>query len=72
MIRIDKLIEELRKFPPDALAFGYEGEITGIVILDINNKAIGYIKAGEDERDYEGPAIFYVAEPDNSEEVVDD
>ncbi len=33
MIKVSKLIEELKKYPPDALAYAYEGEFVGIVIV---------------------------------------
>ncbi len=58
MIRIDKLIEELKKFPQDALVYGYEGEIIGIVVTDRADKQLGYILAGEGETEYEGPAVI--------------
>ncbi len=31
-MRVDQLIEELKKFPPDANARAYEGEVCGIII----------------------------------------
>lgn len=34
MTTVAKLIEELKKFPPDALVEAYEGEDTGLFILD--------------------------------------
>jgi len=33
MIPVEKLIEELKKYPPDALAYAYDGEFIGIVIV---------------------------------------
>ena len=58
MIRIDKLIEELNKFPLDSLAYAYEGEICGIVIVepDQPERELGYILASERDIDFEGPA----------------
>lgn len=32
MRTVKSLIEELQKFPPDAVCFAYEGEVTGVVI----------------------------------------
>jgi hypothetical protein len=38
MILVSKLIEELKKFPPDALAYAYEGEITGIIVVSAKSE----------------------------------
>ena len=34
---VQEIIEELRQYPMDAIAYAYEGEVTGIVIV-ANNK----------------------------------
>lgn len=47
MIRVDKLIKELQKFPQEALAYAYEGEMTGIVIVDNKDNHLGQIFARE-------------------------
>ncbi len=48
MIRVKKLIEKLKEFPEDALAFAYEGEIAGVVIRSAEcNKQLGWISANE-------------------------
>lgn len=41
-MRVDELIEELKKFPMDAELFAYEGEATGVTIVD-KNKNYGFI-----------------------------
>jgi hypothetical protein len=33
VIRVDKLIEKLKEFPPDSYAYAYEAEVVGIVIV---------------------------------------
>lgn len=43
MITVKRLIEELRKFPDDALCEAYEGEDTGILIRKNDNT--GFIPA---------------------------
>lgn len=32
-MKVRELIAELQKFPPDAYAYAYEGEITGVIIV---------------------------------------
>lgn len=51
MITIAKLIEELQKYPQDALAYAYEGEFVGIVIVsgDRLRKRLGEIPASESD-----------------------
>ncbi len=49
MIEIKRLKKELNKFPEDACAFGYEGEVCGIIITNASGrKQLGYIVAEED------------------------
>ena len=49
MKTISEIIDELEKFPPDALAYAYEGEITGIVIVKdaVERKELGVIPTSE-------------------------
>jgi len=47
MPTIARLIEELRKFPPDAIACAYEGEVTGITVSGPDGEYLGYIKTPE-------------------------
>jgi len=50
MITIAELIKELQKYPPDALAYAYEGEIIGIVIVDAKEtKQLGEILASSED-----------------------
>lgn len=58
MITAKKLIEELGRFPPDALCYAYEGEIRGIIIVssDDDKRQLGEIPASEGDRD--GPTVF--------------
>jgi len=52
MRSVSSLIEELKKFPPDSICYAYEGEITGIVIVDKEDRELGYIttsESGEEE-----------------------
>ena len=42
-ITVKKLIKELKKYPMDAEAYAYGGEITGVVITK-DNKQLGYIE----------------------------
>jgi len=64
MIRVGKLIEELQKFPIDALAYGYEGDIVGLVISAAEKNehgyrdVLGHIPATEKDTDSDGPAVF--------------
>lgn len=43
MIPIKRLMEILRELPEDALAYSYEGEVIGIIIVSADDKEIGYI-----------------------------
>jgi hypothetical protein len=46
MSTVKKLIEELQKFPPDAIAWAYCAETTGITIYDptdVGSSSIGFI-----------------------------
>ncbi len=47
-MRVDELIKELKKFPLDAEVFAYEGEATGITIVD-KNKNYGFIHTEGDK-----------------------
>lgn len=64
MIKVSKLIEELQKFPHDALAYAYEGEIVGVVIVSPPSAdsrygdQLGHIPATEDETEFDGPAVI--------------
>jgi len=45
VITVKELIEELKKFPEDALVYAYEGEIVGVVITSADDdKEIGHIE----------------------------
>lgn len=47
-ITVKSMIEQLSKYPEDALCYAYEGEIIGVVIADKEDKKeLGYIIAGE-------------------------
>ena len=65
MRKITSLIEELKKFPEDSLTYGYEGEISGVVIVsakltDIGTTEIlGCIYASEGNNNDEEPAEIY-------------
>lgn len=43
MIPVKRLIEILQELPEDALAYGYEGEVVGIIIVSADDKELGYI-----------------------------
>ena len=48
MIRISELIKKLEAMPPDALAYAYEGEFHGVVIVSAKTREqVGEIEAGE-------------------------
>jgi hypothetical protein len=47
MIAVKKMIEELEKYPKDAQVYAYEGEITGLVIVDSKTAWLGEILARE-------------------------
>lgn len=59
MITVAKMIEELKKFPADALCYAYEGEMQGVVVVEARSsefanggssrKVLGYITAAEGE-----------------------
>ncbi|MDY6845034.1 MAG: hypothetical protein SVW57_13205 [Thermodesulfobacteriota bacterium] len=59
MIRNDRLQNELKKFSPNAFAYAYEGEITGVIIIDENDKSLGYIIATESDKDPEDTTVIY-------------
>jgi hypothetical protein len=51
MITVRDMIEALSIFPPDALCYAYEGEVTGVVIVDNNGPEsieLGVIEAYEE------------------------
>lgn len=48
MKTVKELIEELKKFPEDALCYGYEGECVGISI-ETKDERWGFIYAGGDK-----------------------
>ena len=55
MIKVSELIEALKKFPPDAMAYAYSGEVEGIVIADLDPKMGGrggFIPAYESQKDH--------------------
>jgi len=45
-ITVAELIAELQKYPMDAIAYAYEGEITGVVIAK-DGQELGYIETEE-------------------------
>jgi len=47
MIPVAKLIEELKKYPSDALAYAYDGEFIGIVIVSRGTDSKGGDQLGE-------------------------
>jgi hypothetical protein len=50
MISVAKLIKELEKYPSNALAYAYEGEFIGIVIVDAEKmKQLGEIPASSED-----------------------
>lgn len=69
MITVARLIEELKKFPPDALAYAYEGEITGIVIV---GKEIRHRPDGGKGRDQLGHILASEGRDDDNSAKFDD
>jgi len=63
MKTVKEIIEELSKFPPDAIVTVYEGEVAGIVILN-KGRELGFIECRlfsyecEDEIDDNSPKTF--------------
>ena len=53
MITVEKLMQKLKQYPPDALAYAYEGEGVGIVIVSARADGIGdqldFIPASESD-----------------------
>lgn len=47
-VTVEQLRKWLEQFPADATVYGYEGEITGIVVSK-DHEQLGYIEADEDE-----------------------
>ncbi len=46
MKTVAEIIKELSAYPPNALAYAYEGEVTGIVIVQQGTaKQLGYVEA---------------------------
>ena len=58
MIKINNLIEELKRFPSDSLAYAYEGESCCVVIVDSNGKQLGYIPAYDSTIDDAGKTVI--------------
>ena len=51
MITIKELRERLSRYPDDAMVYPYEGEATGIVIVERDGNELGFIRVDElDER----------------------
>jgi hypothetical protein len=50
-MKVSQLIEELKKYPADANAYAYEGEVCGVVIVDRHKrfKELGVIEANESD-----------------------
>jgi hypothetical protein len=52
MITVKKLKEELKKFDDDNVCFAYEGEVTGLVIEEVNQRmkkqGVIYCSEGDD------------------------
>lgn len=53
MRTVKSLIEELGKFPQDAVCFAYEGEVSGIIIEHAGHRMLaqGVIHCGEGDRE---------------------
>lgn len=55
MIKVFELIEQLKQYPEDAAVYAYEGEDTGIAIVEISEtdknvwKQLGFIPASCDD-----------------------
>ena len=49
MKTVEKMIEELKKFPLNAGCYGYEGEATGLGIKTKDGK-YGFIHCGENDK----------------------
>ncbi|MEW5941374.1 MAG: hypothetical protein AB1750_17045 [Chloroflexota bacterium] len=47
MIPIKRLMEILQELPEDALAYAYEGEVVGIILVSADDKELGYIPTKE-------------------------
>jgi hypothetical protein len=47
MLTVAELIAALSAYPKDAFVYAYEGEVTGVVIVDRDHTEIGYIEARE-------------------------
>jgi len=47
MITVKELINRLQKFDQEAMCYAYEGEATGIVIVDEEGHSIDFIEAKE-------------------------
>jgi hypothetical protein len=48
MITVKRMKEILAKLPEDFRLYGYEGEVTGIGVLDAKGDYVGFIEANED------------------------
>lgn len=47
MIKLGELIRKLSTYPDDYTCFAYQGESSGIVIIDTDNKQVDFIEAEE-------------------------
>lgn len=47
MLTVAELIAALSAYPKDAFVYAYEGEVTGVVIVDSTDKEIGYVECRE-------------------------
>lgn len=45
---VKELIEKLNRYPSNAIVYAYEGEATGIVIIDENHDELGFIECKEE------------------------
>ena len=50
MITVAEMIQALQKFPPNALCYAYEGEITGVVVVNGDGDELGYVSAPEGDQ----------------------
>ncbi len=47
MIKLRELIKQLTNYPDDYLCYAYEGESSGIVVINTDYKEVDFIEAKE-------------------------
>jgi len=78
MITVEECIRALQEYPMDAMLYAYEGECTGIVIINAHfdtnctQRELGFIQCGELWKIGYGPSGLYTIGPRHESDVNND